>query len=184
MEFSLETTLWLPLPVEEVFPFFASAGNLERITPPELRFRITTPEPIEMRPGALIDYQLALYGIPFRWRTRITRWEPPHRFCDEQLRGPYAKWYHTHTFAAETQEAIPGTRIHDHVAYRLPLGWLGLPAHPFVKRQLHRIFSYRQQAVREALQHPLTPGSPPDEVRFQKNMVSASKVVTTPATTP
>ena len=146
----LHTTLELPLPVEAVFPFFAAAVNLERITPPELHFEILTPMPIETRLGTLLDYRLSLFGVPFRWRTEIAAWDPPNRFVDVQLRGPYDLWIHTHTFSAT--EA--GTRIDDQVRYRLPLSPLGDIAFPLVKRRLARVFSYRQQAVRAALLGP------------------------------
>jgi ligand-binding SRPBCC domain-containing protein len=147
MEHQLHTTLELPLPLETVFAFFAEAGNLERITPPELRFEIVAPLPIEMMRGALLEYRLGLFGIPFRWRTEIAAWDPPRGFIDVQLSGPYAVWEHTHVFIPT--EA--GTLIDDRVRYRLPLSPLGDIAYPLVRRQLARIFAFRQDAVREAL---------------------------------
>lgn len=140
---TLATEQYFPRSIGEVFPFFADAGNLERITPPILRFRIVTPLPIEMRQGALIDYRLRLRGVPMRWRTRISVWEPPHRFVDEQVRGPYRLWRHTHTF----EERDGGTLCRDVVEYRVPLD--ALVHGPLVGPDLARIFAFRRQALDE-----------------------------------
>lgn len=147
MDHELHTRLELPLKIEEVFAFFADAGNLQLITPPELDFEILTRLPVDMRRGTLLEYRLRLFGIPFRWRTRIAAWDPPHGFVDVQLNGPYDVWHHTHVFVA----TAAGTVIDDHVRYRLPLSPLGEVAYPVVRRQLAHIFSYRQDAVRRAL---------------------------------
>jgi ligand-binding SRPBCC domain-containing protein len=98
--FSLHNEVWLPQPLEEVFSFFSDARNLERLTPPWLRFEVLTPGAGSVRSGMLIDYRLRLHGFPIRWRSEITAWEPPHRFVDEQRHGPYRRWVHEHTFEA------------------------------------------------------------------------------------
>ncbi|HQV69225.1 MAG TPA: SRPBCC family protein [Thermoflexales bacterium] len=138
----------LPLPRPKVFEFFADATNLERITPPEMRFVITSPQPITIKQGALIDYSLSLFGVPFGWRTLIAEWQPNDYFVDKQLRGPYALWEHRHSFFDAPDG---GTINRDEVTYRLPLSPLGDVAYPLVRAQLGRIFAYRQQAVREIL---------------------------------
>lgn len=135
------------LDVHTVFGFFAEATNLQIITPPELCFRVLTPEPIEMRQGTVIDYRLRLYSMPFRWQAKITHWDPPHRFVDEQTRGPYKKWIHTHRFSVH--DGL--TTIADKVSYRLPLWPMGEIFYPVVCSQLRRIFHFRQQAVRDSL---------------------------------
>lgn len=134
-------------PRDDVFPFFADAGNLERITPPELRFRIVTPRPIDMRRGTLIEYRLGLWGVRFGWRTEITAWDPPVTFTDSQRRGPYHTWIHRHDFVADGDATV----MTDEVRYRLPLWPLGDVALPIVARQLRRIFTHRGRVIREVL---------------------------------
>ncbi len=139
-EFQCE--LWLPLLPEKVFPFFADAANLETITPPWLNFKVLTPAPVAMEVGALIDYRLRIHGVPVRWRTRISDWQPPHRFVDEQLRGPYRQWIHEHTF--EPRDG--GTLCRDVVKYAVPFDFFLHAA--FVRPDVERIFAFRAEALR------------------------------------
>lgn len=130
---------------EEVFGFFAQPRNLEPMTPPLLRFRVVTPDPIVIGEGTLIRYRLRVRGVPVTWVTEITDWDPPHGFVDEQRQGPYALWHHTHTF-----EPLGGgaTLMRDVVRYRVGLGPLGLLADRLVvRRDVERIFDYRAQRV-------------------------------------
>jgi len=152
--FRLLTELLLPAPQAEVFDFFADAFNLEAITPPWLKFHVITPRPIDMHTGTLIDYRLRLHGIPIRWRTEIRDWEPPFRFTDRQLRGPYRYWNHEHTFIAQGNETL----MRDQVDYAVPGGPL---IHKFfVKRDVQQIFEYRRKKMAEmfALRSTPSPG--------------------------
>ena len=145
MAYDLEREQWFPRPLEEVFAFFADAGNLEAITPPWLGFEVLTPRPIAMRPGTLIDYRLRLRGVPLRWRTEISVWQPPHRCVDELRRGPYREWVHEHTFTAVDGDTL----VRDRVRYRVPGGWL---VHElFVRRDVERIFDYRRERLASLL---------------------------------
>lgn len=146
-EHELRTVTVLPMPIDDVFSFFSQADNLERITPRELGFRIDTPLPIAMRKGTLIDYTLRLFGIPIRWRSLISEWDPPNGFVDEQLKGPYSQWIHRHSFRSNGEETI----IEDHVRYRLPLWPVSTLVLPLIKMQLRRIFSFREKAIRRIL---------------------------------
>jgi ligand-binding SRPBCC domain-containing protein len=136
-------------PIDQVFDFYGDARNLERITPPWLGFEVTTPGPIKMGVGTLIEYRLRLHRVPVRWRTRIEAWEPPRRFVDVQVKGPYSLWEHTHEF----EEDGPGaTIIRDRVRYAIPFGPLGERAERIlVRRDLRQIFDYRRDAVARAL---------------------------------
>ena len=146
--YNLTTWLWLPEPRERLFDFFADAHNLERITPPFLRFRVLNTAPITMGPGALIDYKLRLHGLPITWRTEIATWEPPARFCDTQLRGPYREWIHTHTF----DEHDGGTMVRDAVRYRLPGPFFAsrIVNALMVAPDTKKIFEFRHEALCEA----------------------------------
>jgi ligand-binding SRPBCC domain-containing protein len=143
--YELTTSLWIARPRAEVFAFFGDAANLDALTPPWLRFRILTPQPIPMRSGTLIDYEIRIHGIPVRWRTAITTWAPPDVFVDEQVRGPYRRWVHTHRFTDQGG----GTRVEDTVVYRAPGGPLVNAL--LVAPDLRRIFTYRLQALRDRL---------------------------------
>ena len=133
-------------PLDRTFAFFADASNLERLTPAWLNFTIVTPMPVAMREGLEIDYRIKLYGIPLPWRSRIDLWIPGVAFVDRQIVGPYRWWRHEHRF-----EAVPdGTRVIDRVEYLPRARWISLP---FVRRELGRIFTYRQNALREIFHH-------------------------------
>lgn len=144
--FTLDRSQIIPRPRPEVFAFFTEARNLERLTPGFLRFRILTPGPIEIRAGTLIDYQLRLYGVPLRWRTRIETFEPGTSFTDIQLAGPYRRWHHRHEFS----DHPAGTLMRDIVQYELPFGILGVVSHPLlVQPSLRKIFVYRARVIDE-----------------------------------
>jgi ligand-binding SRPBCC domain-containing protein len=148
---TLRRNQWVPRPRDEVFAFFCDARNLEYLTPPWLGFRILTPEPIRIAAGTQIRYRLSWHGIPVMWTTEIRRWEPPFRFVDVQLSGPYELWHHTHRFETLGQ----GTLMTDVVRYRLPFGIIGRVTHAIkVRRDLERIFDYRFERVRDRFAAP------------------------------
>ena len=139
--FQLVAVQRLPKPIDEVFEFFADAYRLQDLTPPFLNFQVLTPKPVEMFVGRTIDYRLKLHGIPIRWQSEISAWDPPHRFVDRQLKGPYSLWHHLHTFEEQAGETI----VRDTVDYSVRGGklvdWL------FVRGDLRRIFEYRRQQL-------------------------------------
>lgn len=139
--FVLSTKIWVPLSRPNVFEPFSDAFQLQQLTPPWLKFRVLTPGPIEMQQGQLIDYQIGLHGMPIRWRTEITEWEPPFRFTDSQIKGPYRRWVHTHTF----EEIDGGTLMRDRIEYSVPGG--SLVNRLFVQGDLKQIFNYRHDQL-------------------------------------
>ena len=144
----LVATQFVSRPRPDVFDFFSLPDNLARITPPGMRFEFLT-EDRAMRPGLEIDYRLRpLFGIPLSWRTRIDEYDPPHSFTDVQLRGPYRRWEHRHTF----EVADGGTLMTDEIEYELPLGPLGdLLNRLMVRAELAQIFAYRAAVLSTAL---------------------------------
>ncbi|MCU1231013.1 MAG: cell division inhibitor [Acidobacteria bacterium] len=141
-----EKTTIINAPLADIFRFFGEPQNLARITPPEMRFRVTNGPDRPLREDDRIEYELRLAGIPVRWRTRIATWRDNESFSDFQERGPYKRWLHTHTF----REVAGGVEMHDHVDYELPLGWLGRAvAGWWVRRELARIFAHRAKVIRE-----------------------------------
>jgi len=139
----IEREIFLPRSPDEVFPFFSRAENLDALTPPWLHFNILTEPPIEMKEGTFIDYKLRVRILPIRWRSMITTWEPPHRFIDEQVKGPYRKWVHEHAFV----EHDGGTLARDRVEYAVLGG--SIINRMLVRRDLEKIFDYRHQRLEE-----------------------------------
>ncbi len=141
--FLFKTQRTIERPLTEVFEFFSNAHNLAAITPPWLKFEVLTPAPIEMVVGTRIDYKLKLRGIPVRWQSEITEWDPPYAFADEQRRGPYRIWRHKHTFD-ETEDGIV---VGDSVEYAV---WGGaLVDKFFVRPDIEQIFAYRSEQLAE-----------------------------------
>ena len=147
----LHISILISQPLDEVFPFFADAYNLQQITPPWLNFHVVTPKPIEMRVDQRIDYKLRIRGIPVRWKSAITAWEPPYRFVDEQLSGPYRVWIHEH----RVSEVDGGTLVEDMVDYAVPGG--AIVNKLLVERDVRKIFEYRGQRMRESFGSEPTP---------------------------
>ena len=140
---NFESQLWLRQSRDNVFAFFSDAQNLDLITPPWLHFWTTTPGSSEMRLDTIIDHRLRVHGVPLRWRSEITLWDPPARFVDEQVRGPYRLWIHEHRF----EEQNGGTLVHDHVRYAVLFDVL---LHRLLIRpDIERIFAYREKKLRE-----------------------------------
>lgn len=143
--YTLSFAQHVPQPLAEVFDFFSRAENLEALTPPWLNFKILEVNPQPVQQGTLINYSLRVHGIPLRWTSEIVEWEPPHRFVDLQLRGPYKLWRHEHRFEARDG----GTLIADTINLALPLGVLGEIAYKIkVKSDIEEIFAFRKEKIR------------------------------------
>lgn len=140
---TLQSEVWVPCPRAGVFEFFSRAENLETLTPHWLHFSVLSPSPTVMETGTRIQYRLRLHGVPLRWESEITAWEPPYRFVDEQRSGPYRQWIHEHHFL----EHAGGTKIRDTVQYSVAGGVL--VNRVFVAPDLKRIFEFRRQKVTE-----------------------------------
>jgi len=141
--FRLVAEVRLPRGRDEIFPFFADARNLDVLTPPWLDFQVLTEGEIPMVVGARIDYRLRLHGIPIRWQSEISAWEPPFRFVDEQRRGPYRFWHHEHTFEEEDGLTVARDVVH----YDVPGGRLVNAL--FVEGDVRKIFGFRHRKMRE-----------------------------------
>ena len=139
---------FINLPIEEVFHYFSNPSNLQKITPKYLNFKIKNQPPFKMNKGQLFEYQLVVRGIPINWTSLISSYDPPYSFIDEQIKGPYSSWHHTHTFKEENG----GTAIIDEVKYTLPLGFIGKIINSiWVKKDLDAIFKYRQKIIERTL---------------------------------
>jgi uncharacterized protein (TIGR01777 family) len=146
LESKLEVWQFVPAQIDEVFPFFSAAENLEKITPPWLKFKIEKKSTPEVEENTVIDYKLKIHGFPARWKSKIVDWKPGVQFVDYQLKGPYAKWHHTHTF----KKVQGGTLLGDHVIYRIPGSFLGKTVlGQFIKHDVSTIFKYRQKVIHE-----------------------------------
>jgi len=139
----LRKTIWLPQPPAEVFIFFSNPGNLDRLTPAWLNFKILTPATSKIKQGTLLDYRLRIRGIPVRWQSEIAVWEPPRRFVDRQTKGPYSMWTHEHTFEGRDN----GTLVGDNVEYAVPGG--AIVQKFLVAPDIERIFDYRHKILDE-----------------------------------
>lgn len=139
--FVFESRQSFSMAAEELFPFFADVQNLEKITPPWLAFKVMTPGSFSIAEGSVIDYRLHWRGIPLRWRTKISAWQPPFRFIDEQIRGPYRLWRHEHLFS----ESNGQTTMTDRVEYAVPGG--RLVQRLVVARDVEQIFAYRRRTL-------------------------------------
>ena len=161
--FQLIKTQVINSPMDDVFDFFSKPENLKTITPAKLSFNILTPTPIVMEKGTVIDYTIRLFLIPIHWRTLITKYNPPYEFVDEQIKGPYNFWHHTHKF----KKVDGGVEISDKVIYSIPMGIIGRVLHYlWIKRDLEKIFSHRKEEIENILVN-----NNPDENQYHERKI-------------
>ena len=157
--YRLTAEIALPRPRADVFGFFAEPRNLERITPAWLGFGIRTAGAIPMGRGARIRYGLRLHGVPIGWESEITAYDPPRRFVDEQVRGPYRRWVHEHRF----EDVEGGCLVVDRVDYA-PRGGAVAQA-LLVRRDLLAIFRHRHAVLADLLGRAGQPAHLPTTAR-------------------
>ncbi|WP_164126460.1 SRPBCC family protein [Sphingobacterium luzhongxinii] len=146
MEYLLYREQQLSCDVDTAWNFFSNPHNLANITPIKMQFEVLSKYLEEsIYEGMQIDYRVVpIFGIPMRWRTRITHVDTKKSFVDFQERGPYKLWEHTHQFIPNGD----GVLMKDSVRYILPTGIFGQLAHElFVKKKLNEIFDYRYQVL-------------------------------------
>lgn len=137
-------TLRVPVPVNTLFDWHEREGAFERLAPPWQHVRV-----IErsggIRDGATATIEVKTLGIGSRWTVKHRDYVQNVRFVDEMTGGPFARWVHTHSFAAEGDAT---SRLDDRVEYALPLDGLGdLAAGWFVRDTLERTFRYRHAVL-------------------------------------
>jgi ligand-binding SRPBCC domain-containing protein len=140
----------LPVSIDAAWEFFASPGNLVRITPPEMMVTITSGTGEEqLYEGMIITYTLYPFMmIPVRWETEITRVSKPSLFEDFQRSGPYEYWHHRHSF----REIEGGVEMTDALQYALPMGFFGEIVNSLIVRhRLEEVFTYRRRKIEEIL---------------------------------
>ncbi len=147
--YSIKSTQHLPISLEEAWAFFSSPNNLQKITPANIHFVITSDrtDGETMYPGQIITYTLKpLLGIKVKWMTEITHVKEGDYFIDEQRFGLYKLWHHRHSF----KRTATGVEMHDEVNYMLPFGFLGTLAHTlFVRKRIEDIFKYRIKVIED-----------------------------------
>ena len=140
---------WVQRPLNETFSFFNTPKNLSKLMPSFMKFTLITPEPIVMKEGAIFDYKIKLFGMPMRWQSYISYYNPPYQFVDIQLKGPHDYWHHEHSFS----EQNGGTMITDRVSYRMPLGSLGSLADKIIVSKINqRLFKHRDAFIKDHFQ--------------------------------